>query len=208
MAPVIAESTSTTRVCSRSILVSELSAWDADKMPSRSIVPVVTVERCGRTSADWSWPSREVVVGFWSQGRVGPVQLVDLRGRAPGDVLVAGLGEQGIAGVLDAVGEVEAGRAFGDQRPMPGPLTPGGLAAGGVEGQDGGAEVADRPGPFGLEQPQQMPEVVRRVRGPGGQPPRHARPARPAEPPRSSPPAARACPASASPRSRRATAGG
>ena len=42
MAPVIAPSTSTTRACSRSMLVSELSACDADRMPSRSIVPVVT----------------------------------------------------------------------------------------------------------------------------------------------------------------------
>ena len=104
--------------------------------------------------------------------------------------------------------EVEAGRSFGDQRPMPGPLTPGGLAQRGVEGQGGGPEVADRPGPLGLEQPQQVQEVARRVRGAGGQPPRHlvqfgqqavrARHRRPA----------RACPASASPRSRRATAVG
>ncbi|HTR92255.1 MAG TPA: hypothetical protein VMI73_10995 [Trebonia sp.] len=43
MAPVIALSTSTTRLCSRSISVSELSASDADKIPSRSTVPVVTV---------------------------------------------------------------------------------------------------------------------------------------------------------------------
>ena len=43
MAPVIAPSTSTTRACSRSMLVSELSACDADRMPSRSSVPVVTV---------------------------------------------------------------------------------------------------------------------------------------------------------------------
>ena len=48
----------------------------------------------------------------------------------------------------------------------------GDLAPGGVEGQGGGAEVADRPGPLGLEQPQQVQEVVRRVRGAGGQPAR------------------------------------
>ena len=45
VAPVIAPSTSATRACSRSMLVSELSACDAARMPRRSIVPVVTVER-------------------------------------------------------------------------------------------------------------------------------------------------------------------
>ena len=45
MAPVIALSTWTTRACSRPMLVSELSACDADTMPSRSIVPVVTAAR-------------------------------------------------------------------------------------------------------------------------------------------------------------------
>jgi hypothetical protein len=45
VAPVIAPSTWTTRACSRSMLVSELSACDADRMPSRSSIPVVTVER-------------------------------------------------------------------------------------------------------------------------------------------------------------------
>jgi hypothetical protein len=34
-------------------------------------------------------------------------------------------------------------------------------------------EVADRPGPLRLEQPQQVHEVCRRVRGAGGQPPGH-----------------------------------
>ena len=42
MAPVIALSTWTTRACSRPMLVSELSACDADTIPSRSIVPAVT----------------------------------------------------------------------------------------------------------------------------------------------------------------------
>ena len=41
----MAPSTSTTRACNRSMLVSELSAWEAERMPSRSIVPVVTVAR-------------------------------------------------------------------------------------------------------------------------------------------------------------------
>ena len=112
-------------------------------------------------------------VGWWPQGRVGPVQLGDFRGRAPGEVLLAGLGEQVVAGVLEAVGEIEAGRAFGDQRPVPRPLPLGDLAPGGVEGQGGGAEVPGRPGPLGLEQPQQVQEVVRRVRGACGQPPGH-----------------------------------
>ena len=78
-----------------------------------------------------------------------------------------------MAGLFQAVGEVEAGGVFGDQGPVPGPLALGGLAPGGVEGQGGGAEVAGRPGPLGLEQPQQVQEVVRRVRGAFGQPPGH-----------------------------------
>ena len=68
---------------------------------------------------------------------------------------------------------MEPGGAFGDQRPVPGPLAAGGVAPGGVEGDGSGVEVAGRPGPLGLDQPQQVPEVLRRVRGAGGQPPRH-----------------------------------
>ena len=45
VAPVIAPSTSTTRACSRSMLVCALSACDADRMPSRSRVPVLTAAR-------------------------------------------------------------------------------------------------------------------------------------------------------------------
>jgi hypothetical protein len=44
VAPVIALSTWTTRACSRSMLVSELSACNADTMPTRSMVPLVTDE--------------------------------------------------------------------------------------------------------------------------------------------------------------------
>ena len=147
MAPVIAPSTSTTRACSRSMLVSELSACDADRMPSRSIVPVVTVaRRCGTSPGAGRRRARRRV-GVWPQGRVGPVQLVDFRGRAPGQVLLAGLGEKVVAGVFEAVGEVEAGRAFGDQGPMPGALALGDLAPRGVEGEGGGAEVAEPPRP-------------------------------------------------------------
>ena len=122
VAPVIALSTWTTRACSRSMLVSELSACDADRMPSRSIVPVVTAERRCRKITGLVAAVCGGRVGWWPQGRVGPVQLGDLRGRAPGEVLLAGLGEQVVAGVLEAVGEVEAGRALGDQRPVPWPL--------------------------------------------------------------------------------------
>jgi hypothetical protein len=107
-------------------------------------------------------------VGIWAQGRVGPVELVDFRCRAPGLVLVAGLGEQVVAGVFDAMGQIEAGRVFGDEGPMPWALTAGDLAAGGVEGEDGGAEVADGPGTLGLEQAQQMLKVCRGVCGAGG----------------------------------------
>ena len=107
------------------------------------------------------------------QRRVGPVQLAGFRRRAPREVVLAGLGEKVVAGVLDAVGEKEPGRAFGDQGPVPRALTRGDLAPRRVEGKDGGAEVAGRPGPLGLEQPQQVQEVRRRVRGACGQPPRH-----------------------------------
>ena len=88
-------------------------------MPSRSIVPVVTVARRWGRSAGLAAAVPGGRVGLRPQGRVGPVQLGDLRGRAPGEVLLAGLGEQVVAGVVDAVGEVEAGRAFGDQGPVP-----------------------------------------------------------------------------------------
>ena len=124
----------------------------------------------GKISA--SVTTRDRRVGVPSQGRVGPVDLGGLGGRAPGEVVVAGVGEKVVADVLDAVREEETGRAFGDQRPMPRPLTPGHLAPCGVEGDHGGAEVAGRPGPLGLDQPQQVEEVVRRGRGPSGQPPR------------------------------------
>ena len=64
MAPVIAPSTAATRVCSRSMVVSELIAWEAARMPSRSMVPLVTevavvVER----SARWSTPGSVLVSG-------------------------------------------------------------------------------------------------------------------------------------------------
>ena len=110
---------------------------------------------------------------MWPQGGVGPVELVDFGARTPRGVVLAGLGEQLAAGVFQAAGEVEAGRAFGDQRPVPGPCAAGDLAAGSVERQLGGPEIPHRPGPLGLEQPQQMHEVVRRVHGTRSQPPRH-----------------------------------
>jgi hypothetical protein len=47
------------------------------------------------------------------------------------------------------------------------------FASRGVEGEGSGAEVGDRPCPFGLEQQHQMSEIVGRVRGARGQPPRH-----------------------------------
>ena len=171
-------------------------------------VPVVTVARwCAAIGGSAAAPVLRV--GARSQGRVGPVELGDLRGRAPGGVVLAGLGEQGVAGVVEAVAEVEAGRAFGDQRPVPRPSAAGDLVPGGVEGEGGGAEVADRPGPLGLEQPHagagscsgasaaraashrdhlvQLGQQLGALVG--------ARPVR-------------ACPARASPRSRRATAAG
>ena len=108
-----------------------------------------------------------------AQGRVGPVQLGGLGDRAPRQVLLAGLGEQAVADMVEAVFEVEASGVFGYQGLVPGPLPPGGLAERGVEGQGGGTEVPGRPGPLGLGQPQQVQEVVRRVRGADGQPACH-----------------------------------
>jgi hypothetical protein len=93
-------------------------------------------------------------VGARPQGRVGPVQLADLGGRNPCEVVPAGSGEQFVAGAFHAVGEKEACRAFGDHGPMPRALPPVGLAPGGVEREHGAAEVADGPGPLGLDQPQ------------------------------------------------------
>ena len=92
-------------------------------MPSRSIVPAVTVARRGEDLRARSAACSPIGAPVRPQGRVGPVQLADLGGRAPGEVLLAGLGEQVVAGVVDAVGEVEAGRVFGDQGPVPRPLT-------------------------------------------------------------------------------------
>ena len=169
MAPVIALSTWTTRACSRSMLVSELSACDADRIPSRSTVPAgdggtALGKIAGLLAGDGGR------VGRWLD-RVGPVQLGDLGGRAPGQVLLARFGDQVMAGVVQAVGEVEPGRVLGDQGPVPRPLALSGLVPGGVEGQGGGAEIAGRPRPLGLQQPQQVQEVAGRVRGAGGQPP-------------------------------------
>ena len=142
-------------------------------MPSRSIVPVVTWRAEAMAWCAGSTAASGDRLVCWSQAGKGPVQLGDLRARAPGGVPFAGLGEQLVAGLVEAVGEVEAGGAFGGERPVPGPLATGDLATGGVEGQDAGAEVADRPGPLGLEQPHEVQEVLRCVRGPFGQPPGH-----------------------------------
>ena len=90
-------------------------------------------------------------VGRWPPDRVGPVQLGDLGGRTPGEVLLARLGEQVVAGVFQAAGEIEPGRVLGDQGPVPRPLPLGGLVPGGVEGQGGGAEIPGRPRPLGLD---------------------------------------------------------
>jgi hypothetical protein len=84
-----------------------------------------------------------------------------------------GLREQAPAGVFGAVGEVEVRGVFGDQRPVPGPVPSVDLAQCGVGGEDGSPEVADRPGPLSLDRPQQVSEVVRRVRGASRQPAGH-----------------------------------
>ena len=58
-------------------------------------------------------------VGEWSQGGVRPIQLADFRGRAPCEVPPACFGEKVVAAVFQAVGEVEAGRTFGDEGSVP-----------------------------------------------------------------------------------------
>ena len=78
-----------------------------------------------------------------------------------------------MADVLEAAAEKEAGRAFGDQGPVPRSPAASGLAKSGVEGLGGGAEIADRPGTLGFGQPQQVQEIIRRVRGAFTEPPHH-----------------------------------
>jgi len=73
--------------------------------------------------------------------------LIDFRGRAPGQVILAGLGEQVIAGVFEAVGEIEARCVFGDQCTVPGALPLAGFAPRRVEGEGGRLEIADGPRP-------------------------------------------------------------
>ena len=97
VAPVIALSAWTTRACSGRMLVSQLSACDADRIPSRSTVPAVTAaRRWGRCPVARRGGGR---AGRWPD-RVGPVQLGDFGGRTPGQVLLAGLGDQVIASVF------------------------------------------------------------------------------------------------------------
>ena len=98
---------------------------------------------------------------------MGPVELAYLCRRAPSQVLSARFREQVVTGLFQAVGEVEQGGVLGNQGPVPWSLAPGRLTPGGVEGWSGGAEVARRPRPLGLKQPQQVQEVVGRVGGPG-----------------------------------------
>jgi len=120
VAPVIGRSTSTTRLGSRSALVSGFSTWDAQRIPSRSMVPAVNGPAVTATAL-----------------AVRPVEPVDLRAGSPGQILTRRLGEQGEAGLLEAVGEVDAGRALGDQGAMPRPAAPRHLPARRVERQHG-----------------------------------------------------------------------
>ena len=60
---------------------------------------------------------RRVLV--WREARVGPVQLGDFGRRAPRGILLPRLGQQLVAVMFQAVGQIEAGRAFGDQGPVP-----------------------------------------------------------------------------------------
>ena len=120
----------------------------------------------------------------------------------------AGLGEQVVAGVFDAVGEVEAGRAFGDQGPVPRP--PAGRRPRAARRRRRGRRRGSRRPP--------RPARPRAAAAGAGSSPARPRRGRPATAsPRPARPAARrarhrrrrgTCPARASPRSRRATAVG
>ncbi|HEX8928992.1 MAG TPA: hypothetical protein VGA45_08780, partial [Actinomycetota bacterium] len=57
------------------------------------------------------------------------------RDGTPGEVLLTGQGEEFIALVLEAMGQVEAARTLHDQCPVPRALPPGDLPPRGVEGE-------------------------------------------------------------------------
>ena len=135
------------------------------------MAPAVTVPRRGRSAVLANLADGGV--GRRTETRVGPFHLFGFCGGAPGKVLLTGPGEEFIAGVLEAVSQVEMARAFGDQRAVPRALPPLDLAAGGVERESRGTKVAHRPRLLGLHEPQQVQEVVRRVRGAGAQPSQH-----------------------------------
>ena len=109
------------------MLVSELSACEADRMPSRSIVPVVTVERRWGRSPGWSPRCAAVASGCRPQGRVGPVQLGDLRGRAPGEVVAGGPGRAGRSRRARRRGRGRSGPRV--RRSAPGAMAAAGCAA-------------------------------------------------------------------------------
>ena len=75
--------------------------------------------------------------------------------------------------MLETVSQVEVARTLRDQRPVPRALPPLDLTPGGVKCESRGAKVAHRPRLLGLHEPQQVQEVVRRVRGAGAQPLQH-----------------------------------
>ena len=96
VAPVIVLSTSTTRARSRSMLVSELNACDADNAEQ--------VERSGRdTDALLGNIAGLVGVGVLPQAGIGPIELGDLGARPPGEVVLPSLSEQLVAGLFDTV---------------------------------------------------------------------------------------------------------
>ena len=69
MAPVMAPSTCATRACNPAMLVSELSACDVDRMPSRSMVPVLTLPLPRESSGDRVLRCAAAV--SWCGGRLG-----------------------------------------------------------------------------------------------------------------------------------------
>jgi hypothetical protein len=86
------------------------------------------------------------------QARILLVEAACLGDRAPGGVAVSCLDEQRLRAVLQAVGEVEQPGPFGDQRPVPWSGMAGDFVQGGVVRAVRGPGVADRPGPFGVEE--------------------------------------------------------
>ncbi len=105
-----------------------------------------------------------------AQKGVCPIEFADLTGGSPVSVALAGVCEQPPAGHLHAVADVEVGRPLGDERPIPGTLPRLHVGQARVEGERRRAEVVDGPSALRVDQSDEVPEVLRSVLRPPGQP--------------------------------------